>query len=148
VRKFAIFGFALIGVFLIDQGLKELFESGYNWQSSCISLELHINKGVAFSMLAFLGENLKWLQLALIGLLAYLAIGEGWLKKYPLSVGLLAGGALGNLYDRFIKGGVTDFVAWHCGFNFAVFNFADVMIDLAIALILLQEFLKYKASKK
>ena len=148
MRKFAIFGFALVGVFFIDQGIKELFEAGYNWQSKCISLELHINRGVAFSMLSFLGDNLKWIQVALIGLLAYLSFEEGWLKKYPLSVGLLAGGAIGNLYDRFTKEGVTDFVYWHCGFDFAVFNFADVMIDLGIALILLQEFLKYRASKK
>jgi len=148
LRKFVIFFSALVGVFLIDQGLKELFLGGYDWQSKCISLELHINKGVAFSMLAFLGENLKWLQLSLIALLAYLAIGEGWLKKYPLSVGLLAGGAIGNLYDRFTRDGVVDFVYWHCGFDFAVFNFADVMIDLGIVLILLQEYLKYRASKK
>ncbi len=147
MRKFVIFGFALIGVFFIDQGLKEIFEMGYEWQSKCISLELHINKGVAFSMLSFLGENLKWIQLALIGVLAYLAINEGWLNKYPFSVGLLAGGALGNIYDRFVKGGVTDYVYWHCGFDFAVFNFADVMIDLGIALILLQEFIKYRKNK-
>jgi len=148
MRNFVIFSLALIGVFFIDQGLKELFLSGYEWQSKCISLELHINKGVAFSMLEFLGDNLKWIQLALVGLLAYLAINEGWLKKYPLSMGLLAGGALGNLYDRFTREGVVDFFYWHCGFNFAIFNFADVMIDLGIALILIQEFLKYKASKK
>ena len=148
MRKFIIFISALVGVFLIDQGLKVLFLDGFDWQSKCISLELHINKGVAFSMLSFLGENLKWLQLALIGLLAYLAISEEWFKKYPLSVGLLAGGAIGNLYDRFTRDGVVDFVYWHCGFNFAVFNFADVMIDLGIALILIQEYLKYRASKR
>ncbi len=148
MKKFVIFAFALVGVFFIDQGLKDIFLSGYDWQSKCISLELHINKGVAFSMLSFLGDKLKWVQLALIGLLAYLTISEGWLKRYPLSVGLLAGGALGNIYDRFARDGVTDFVYWHCGFNFAVFNFADVMIDLGIALILIQEFLKYRASKK
>jgi len=49
---------------------------------------------------------------------------------------LLIGGALGNVYDRFVHEGVVDYVAWHCGFNFAVFNFADVAIDLAVAWIL------------
>ncbi len=148
MRKVIIFLTALVGVFLIDQGLKNLFLSGYEWQSKCISLELHINRGVAFSMLEFLGDNLKWIQLALIGLLGFLAFKEGWLKKYPFSIGLVAGGALGNLVDRFLKEGVTDFVYWHCGFNFAVFNFADVMIDVGIALIILQEYLAYRASKK
>jgi len=147
MRNFAIFGFALIGIFIIDQGIKELFEAGYNWQSKCISLELHINHGVAFSMLSFLGANLKWVVLALVGVLAYLVVSEGWLTKYPFSLALLTGGALGNLYDRFIKGGVTDYVYWHCGFDFAVFNFADVAIDVGIALILLQELLKSRTKK-
>ena len=147
MREVVIFLTALIGVFIIDQGLKELFLKGYEWHSKCISLELHLNRGVAFSMLSFLGENLKWLQLGLIFLLAYLAINEGWLKKYPFWLGLLAGGALGNLYDRFVNGAVTDFVYWHCGFDFAVFNFADVAIDIGIAVILLLEFLKYKKKK-
>ncbi len=148
MRKTSIFLFALVGVFLIDQGLKDIFLAGFDWQSKCISLELHINRGVAFSMFSSLGDNLKWIQLALISFLGYLAFREGWLKKYPLSIGLVAGGALGNLYDRFVNSGVTDFVYWHCGFNFAVFNFADVMIDLGVALIILQEFLAYRASKK
>ncbi len=148
MRKVAIFLFAIVGIFILDQSLKEIFLAGYEWQSSCISLELHINKGVAFSMLSSLGEYLKWLQLSLVVLLAYLAISEGWLKNYPLSIAFVAGGALGNLVDRFTKEGVTDFVYWHCGFNFAVFNLADVMIDLGIGLILLQEYLKYRADKK
>ncbi len=143
MRKAAIFLFALAGVFFIDEGIKALFyQQHYNWQSSCISLELHLNRGVAFSMFAFLGDYLKWFQIALVGLLLFLAYKEKWYCKYPLSLGLIAGGALGNLYDRFSIGAVVDYVYWHCGFNFAVFNFADVMIDLGIALIILQELLK------
>ena len=148
MRKFAIFLFALIGVFFIDQGLKDLFYiQHFDWQSKCISLELHLNKGVAFSMLEFLGNNLKWVQLSLVALLVYLAYSEKWLQKYPLSLGLVAGGAVGNLYDRFSIDAVVDYVYWHCGFNFAVFNFADVMIDVGIALIILQEFIKYRKEK-
>ncbi len=148
MRKFAIFLFALVGIFFIDQGLKELFYlQHFDWQSKCISLELHLNKGVAFSMLEFLGNKLKWIQLSLVALLVYLAYSEKWLQKYPLSLGLVAGGAVGNLYDRFSINAVVDYVYWHCGFNFAVFNFADVMIDVGIALIILQEFIKYRKSK-
>ena len=148
MRKFAIFLFALVGVFFIDQGLKNLFYlQHFDWQSKCISLELHLNKGVAFSMLEFLGDKLKWVQLSLVALLVYLAYSEKWLQKYPLSLGLVAGGAVGNLYDRFSINAVVDYVYWHCGFNFAVFNFADVMIDVGIALIILQEFIKYRKSK-
>jgi len=32
---------------------------------------------------------------------------------------------------------VVDYVAWHCGFDFAVFNYADIAIDIAIVWILI-----------
>ena len=56
--------------------------------------------------------------------------------------GILFGAAIGNLYDRFVYGGVVDYVYWHCGFDFAVFNFADVMIDLSVLWLLLISFKK------
>ena len=144
MRKTAIFLFALIGVFLIDQGIKQIFLNGYFWDSKCISLELHYNKGVAFSMFAFLGQSLKWVQIALVLVLAWLVVSEGWLKKYPLFLGFIAGGAIGNLYDRFNIGAVVDYVYWHCGFDFAVFNFADVAIDIGVGFIILFEFLQWR----
>ena len=69
------------------------------------------------------------------GILSYV-LTEGYLRRYAFPVGLLIGGALGNVYDRFVHGAVVDYVAWHCGFNFAVFNFADIAIDLAVAVII------------
>jgi len=66
----------------------------------------------------------------------YFVLKEGYLKRYAFPVGLLIGGALGNVYDRFVHEGVVDYIAWHCGFDFAVFNYADVVIDLAVAWIL------------
>jgi len=72
----------------------------------------------------------------IIGILFFI-FKEGYIKRYAFPAGLLIGGALGNVYDRFIHGGVVDYVAWHCGFNFAVFNFADVAIDLAVVIILI-----------
>ena len=52
----------------------------------------------------------------------------------------MLGGAFSNIYDRFVHGGVVDMVFWHCGFDFAVFNFADVMIDIAVVWFLLLHF--------
>ncbi len=121
---------------------------GFSWESSCISLELHYNKGVAFSMFAFLGENLKWIQLVLISALIIYILKGGYLKSYLLPAGILTGAALGNLLDRFVHGGVVDYIYWHCGFEFAIFNFADVMIDLAIALFLLQAYILERGATK
>ena len=142
IRYITIFLLVAIGTIIIDQNIKMLFvEGGYYLQGSCIDLELHYNRGVAFSMFSFLGDNLKWIQSVLVvGIIGFVFY-EGYLKKYAFPIGLIVGGAISNLYDRFIHQGVVDYVAWHCGFNFAVFNYADVMIDLGVATILLLSFL-------
>ena len=53
-------------IFAIDQAIKLAFLNGFSWQGEFFSLELTLNRGVAFSMFAFLGENLKFIQIAII----------------------------------------------------------------------------------
>jgi len=141
-RNITIFLLATVGTFIIDQNIKSIFIDGYYLEGSCINLELHYNKGVAFSMFAFLGEYLKWIQLVLIVGIIIFSFYEGYIRKYAFPIGLIMGGAIGNLYDRFVREGVVDYVAWHCGFNFAVFNYADVMIDLGVAIVVLLSLLE------
>ena len=137
MRALSVFLLVALGTFIIDQNIKSLFVEGYYRAGTCIDLELHYNKGVAFSMFAFVGPYLKWIQSLLIIGILYYVFSEGYIKRYAFPVGLLIGGALGNVYDRFIHEGVVDYVAWHCGFNFAVFNYADVAIDIAVAWIII-----------
>ncbi|MCK9492516.1 MAG: signal peptidase II [Sulfurimonas sp.] len=135
----AILFLTMAGIFIIDQNIKMLFVDGFRYYTECIDLILVYNRGVAFSMLSFLDEWLKYIQLILVfGVLIYIIN----LKKlcFALPAGLLMGGALSNIYDRFIHGGVVDMVYWHCGFDFAVFNFADVMIDVAVVWFLILNF--------
>ncbi|MGE4420203.1 MAG: signal peptidase II [Sulfurimonas sp.] len=139
IRLLTILFFTTLGVFIIDQNIKSLFVEGWRYYGECIDLILVYNKGVAFSMFAFLDGALKYIQLVLIlcvfGYIIYL-------KQlcYAFPAGLLLGGAFSNIYDRFVHGGVVDMVYWHCGFDFAVFNFADVMIDVAVVWILVLNF--------
>jgi signal peptidase II len=137
MRAIFVFLLVAIGTFMIDQNIKVLFVEGYYRAGECIDLELHYNKGVAFSMFSFVGPYLKWIQSLLITGILFFVFKEGYLKRYAFPVGLLIGGALGNVYDRFVHEGVVDYIAWHCGFNFAVFNYADVAIDLAIVWIII-----------
>jgi len=92
---------------------------------------------VAFSMFAFFGPYLKWIQALLVTGILFVVFKEGYLRRYAFPIGLLLGGAFGNVYDRFVREGVVDYVAWHCGFNYAVFNFADIAIDVAVVWILI-----------
>ncbi|MFA5455103.1 MAG: signal peptidase II [Sulfurimonas sp.] len=140
IRILTILFLTMAGIFIIDQNIKSLFVDGWRYYTDCIDLILVYNKGVAFSMFAFLDESLKYIQLVLIlGVFGYII----YLKQicYAFPAGLMLGGAFSNIYDRFVHGGVVDMVYWHCGFDFAVFNFADVIIDIAVVWILI---LNYK----
>ncbi len=137
-----IFVLSFSGVFLIDQNIKALFLNGFSWSNECISFILTINKGIAFSMFSFLGKSLKYIQLILIGIVGlYLFFKKEIFIKYSFPLGLLLGAGCSNIYDRFLHGGVIDYIYWHCGFNFAIFNFADVVIDFSVLLIL---YISYK----
>lgn len=139
LRLGAILLLALVGVFIVDQQIKMLFVDGFRYYTDCIDFILVYNKGVAFSMFAFLEDWLKYIQIVLVLIILIYVF---YLKElcYAFPAGLMLGGAFSNIYDRFIHEGVVDMVYWHCGFNFAVFNFADVMIDVAVVWILLLNF--------
>ena len=124
-------------IFFADQIIKAIFLEGFRWNGDFFSLILTYNKGVAFSMFSFLNEYLKYIQLFLVSALGvYLFFHKEVLQTYTLPIGIIAGAALSNIYDRVIHGGVVDYFFWHYGFEFAVFNFADVMIDFGVILIL------------
>jgi len=145
-KRVFLFSGILCLIFVIDQALKTLFLEGLRWSSDYFSFILTFNKGVAFSMLAFLEDHLKFIQLFLIlGVGIYLAFEKLFFKEHSFAIAIIAGAALSNVYDRFIHGGVVDYFFWHYGFEFAVFNFADVMIDVGVVLILWRS---WRASKK
>lgn len=138
---------AFLAIFIIDQNIKGLFVDGYRYYTHCIDLILTYNRGVAFSMFAFLEDYLKYIQIALLAAVIVYVVKTKPLQ-YALPIGIFLGAGISNVYDRFIHDGVVDYVYWHCGFEFAVFNFADVMIDVAVVWIVLQSYLNYKKEKK
>ena len=142
MKSLAIFFLMAAGIFFIDRALKELFLQGFLWQSNCITLGYTLNKGIAFSLFAFLDGALKWILVGVVAGVLYYFIRTKILHHHPFISGILFGAAFGNLYDRFVYGGVIDYVYWHCGFDFAVFNFADVMIDVAVLALVYLHFQK------
>ena len=129
----------------IDQYIKFIFVNGYIWHSDCISLVLAYNKGVAFSMFAFLDLYLKYIQIALVlsGII-YLLKNKAIFLEYYIPIALLFSGAISNIIDRFLHIGVVDYIYWHCKFDFAIFNLADVLIDLAVVLIIVKNYISGK----
>lgn len=136
VKFLAIFA----SIFVIDQAIKWAYVAGYGrYEGEFFSLILTYNRGVAFSMFAFLGENLKLIQVALLVVaLLYLVREREILRSHTSAVAIIFGAGCSNVLDRFIHGGVVDYVFWHKWFEFAVFNLADVMINFGVVLILWQ----------
>ena len=102
------------------------------------------NTGAAFSMLA--GVDSPWRHyfflgvgtIALIGLtVAYWKLRK-ISKYYPLALGLIAGGAAGNLIDRLRFGAVIDFLDLYVGrYHWPAFNIADSAICVGACVFLI-----------
>lgn len=99
------------------------------------------NRGISYGMFRQDSDAGRWL---LIGFAAAAALALTlWLAQLQTrlsaaSVGLIIGGALGNAADRVHYGAVADFFSFHvAGFNWYVFNLADVAIVAGVAGLLL-----------
>ena len=109
------------------------------------SLTLVMNPGLAFGMFATTPAGWRWLVAFLsIGALGVLAVvglrmlpGGGRLT--PLALGLIFGGAVGNLLDRGRFGAVVDFLDFYWrGYHWPAFNAADSAITVGVALLALR----------
>lgn len=59
-----------------------------------------------------------------------------------VAIGLVIGGALGNVIDRLWRGAVVDFLDFHLGeWHFFVFNLADAAISIGVGLMLIDSLL-------
>jgi len=97
-----------------------------------MDLVLVWNEGVSYGLFAQGSDGGRWL---LIGVgIAGAALFSWWLWRVErvlpaIALGLIIGGALGNVVDRFAYGAVADFFLFHVGdFEWYVFNLADVWI--------------------
>lgn len=101
------------------------------------------NPGIAFSM--FADSASPWVRYLLIGgslvviaiLAWYLVAGVDVSARAAAGLALLLGGATGNLTDRILHGGVTDFFeVWFGTYRYPAFNVADSAITIGAILIL------------
>jgi signal peptidase II len=99
-----------------------------------VGLTLAHNQGVAFGLAAGGGAALVALTAAALVFVGVLFARNPTRPWIWVAVGLLAGGALGNLADRVRAGAVTDYVAIG---SWPPFNLADVAITVGVAILAL-----------
>ena len=102
------------------------------------------NRGISYGLFKQNSDAGRWV---LIGFAVAAAIAlTYWLAQLQTrlaaaSVGLIIGGALGNAIDRVHYGAVADFFSFHVsGFNWYVFNLADVAIVAGVVGLLYDSF--------
>lgn len=98
------------------------------------------NRGVSYGLF----QAGDWKGTALLSVLATVLIGAltWWLMRAErgilgLGIGLMIGGALGNVTDRVVYGAVADFFRFYAfGYDWYVFNVADAAITLGVVALL------------
>ncbi len=144
-------GLALV-IFVIDRAVKAMMvgplalrERGLIDLLPMFDLRYAENYGVSFGM--FSATSLE-MRLGLIALTALIATGVFiWMLRETargdiLGLGLVLGGAIGNIYDRLSFGYVIDYADLHIGDwrPFQIFNLADVAITFGVLILLARSF--------
>lgn len=97
-----------------------------------LGLTLTHNRGIAFGLAGGAGAGLVLITLAALTLVGFLFARNPTRPGMWVAVGLLAGGALGNLADRVRAGAVTDYIAVP---HWPPFNLADTSITIGVVLL-------------
>lgn len=126
----------IIVLIIIDQFSKFIVLNNERIEiNKIISIETCTNTGMAFG---FNSGNIKniFISILIIILIINFMKKQSELidTKTNISLCLILGGALGNLIDRFLRGGIIDFIRIY---NFPVFNLADVFIVLGWILVVI-----------
>ncbi|MFZ5671186.1 MAG: signal peptidase II [Pseudomonadota bacterium] len=135
-----------LAVILADQVMKQWILHGLNLpmlQSVKVLGPFHLtmvwNQGVSFGLFRGEAEWVRWALAAFsLGVAGFLAV---WARRVerPLlgvSIGLIMGGAIGNLIDRVRFGAVADFIDLKALYFPWVFNIADSAITIGVVLLL------------
>ena len=111
------------------------------------------NNGISLGLLNATNEVGRWMLVALTSAIAIgvaVWIGREKNRLDQAALGMVLGGALGNILDRIRHGYVVDFADLHFGeFRpFLVFNVGDAAISIAVVILLLRAFLTRKEDAK
>ena len=110
------------------------------------------NRGISFGLFGGTPEAGRWIFVA-VGCLI-IAILLLWMKRagrgfLVFAIGVVIGGAVGNIVDRLRFGAVADFLYFHYrDYGFPAFNLADSAITVGVALILIDSLFAERRSRK
>jgi signal peptidase II len=141
--RWALFGGLVILVVVLDQITKGIVVSALapGEQVEILGDFVRIvhgqNDGILFGMLPQSAPIFAIVSFAVIGLIVWYESRAGRGILTTVALGLLLGGAIGNLIDRLRYGWVVDFVDMGIGsLRFYTYNIADASISIAIVILI------------
>lgn len=134
-----IFGFILaVLAIVVDQVTKVLlYGKSFSLIGDFLWIESpELNTGASFGIFSGKTVYLIIFTIPVLIFMIYLIATKRFTssKFFKCSLGLILGGTIGNLIDRLAFGGVRDFI-YLKSINFAIFNFADIFINVGIFMI-------------
>ncbi len=142
------FGFLLaFGVFILDRVSKywivdviDLETTGPVNLLPFMELRFVENTGISLGLFQMEGDLGRYALIALTGVVSIIVAVWLWRATTPMvrvGLGMVLGGAIGNIWDRFEYGGVTDFLHFFISdWSFYIFNVADAAITIGVVLLL------------
>lgn len=101
------------------------------------------NTGAAWSMFSDMTGVLALVSAVATGVMLWYIVAKKPKGLTLVSVALMAGGAAGNMIDRLFLQYVRDFLHFYIfGYDFPVFNIADIALCVGVGLLLLSAFLE------
>ncbi len=138
----------LLGIDLLLKYLVSTYLTTVNIIDNFFSLTYVLNDGAAFSL--FASRTYLLILIALICLFFIIYELKNNLDDRILSIGysLALAGLLGNFLDRLIDGYIIDYLSFKIlGYNYPIFNFADILIVVGIVIVIIKEILKERGKK-
>ena len=144
----------ILGILLLDQLSKYLVLTylvpigSYPLWKGILHFTYVENTGAAFGML----RDHRWVFLvfstvAIAAILIYIGVAKPKDRLLVTALAFIAGGGIGNMIDRVLRGFVVDFIDVTC-IRFYVFNIADCFVCIGCGLMLLDIFLSEKKDRE
>ena len=134
-------------VLLLDQGHKwwmlnvyDIANRGLVTITPFFDITLVWNKGISYGLFQQESAIGRYVLIGIILIISVILVvwmvrAQGFLLA--IAMGLVLGGAVGNVIDRILYGAVADFFSFHyAGFHWYVFNLADIWVVVGAALLI------------
>jgi len=148
-KKFTINSLIVLIIFFLDRFSKiyvisesEKNLSTYLFSSKFLNISLIWNDGIAFGLFSFdkthFYDFLTIFITIVVIIIFFMILKNKGMRK--ISLLMILGGAIGNLYDRIFFKAVPDFIDFHIGnFHWFIFNVSDIFISLGVLFLIYLE---------